>query len=207
MKKELLNFLKSDSLWKQIIGTVIATGIIWLFAVVIGVFKGLDYKSSIQWTLDILTMKISFLWLFLIIIGFIIILRRNNLLLERKFRNHSYSKTEMITKLNCKADLSRFERFEDVYNYRRLKKHPWHDQYVNDGVTSFLNIIKAGLLKNDLYKIENGLEGLASELKEKEWLHSSKKNEIVKEIKNCFPDSYNHHKAELEKILETIRVV
>lgn len=207
MMKSIIAFFKSDTLWKQIIGTTIATGIIWILTIVIGVFKGLDYCSSMQWTLNILNSKISLAWLLLVFIVFLIIIRRNNARAVEEIKSWTISKSEINKRLEQKIDISRFETFEEEYDYRRLKNHPWHEQYINDEVKSFIDMISGGLYKKDTYKIENGICGLATELKERGWMHSSEKDEIIKLLNSCFQNEYNHNKNKLEQIIKEIKVV
>lgn len=207
MKRQIIDFLYSDILWKQIIGTLIATGVIWIIAIIYGVVTGLNYQLSIQSTIDILSRKVSCIWIIILFLGFIIMFRRNNLYMEKKIKEYSFSKTEIINKLTQKTDLHLFERFQDIYDYRRLKNHPWHDQYINDDISSFLQILKSGLEKKDGYKIENALAGLSLEINIKGWIHSSVKNDIMKELIKYSPVSYCHHKVELEKILESVKIV
>ena len=46
--KPTTNFFISDRLWKQIVGTIIATGMMWLITVLIGLLKGFDYTGIPQ---------------------------------------------------------------------------------------------------------------------------------------------------------------
>lgn len=206
MKDRILSFFKSDSLWNQIIGTIIGTTLLWIFTVIIGLFRGLDYNSSVNWTWKILTSDVDFFWILILVLGFIIYSRMNNARFLEEINKRSYSKEEINSKFNNKLDVFRFEQFEDVYDYRRLKKHPWHEQY-SDNVVSFINILKEGNRKADKYKIENGICGLTAELKERGWLIGSEKNEIKQELANCFSKEYNHHKEDLEKLIDSIRII
>jgi hypothetical protein len=205
--KSIIAFFKSDTLWKQIIGTTVATGIIWIITIVIGVLKGLDYYSSIQLTLNILNSKISLAWLFLVFVAFLILIRRNNARTLKEIKNWTLSKSEINKRLEQKTDIYRFERFEEVYDYRRLKNHPWHEQYINDEVKSFINMISEGVYKTDTYKMENGICGLVIELKERGWMLSSEKNEVIKLLNSCFQNEYNHNKNELEQIIKEIKII
>lgn len=205
--KLITDFFKSDTLWKQIVGTIIATGIIWLITVLVGLFKGLDYTTSIKWTLTLLASKIS-LWLFiLIILATVILILRINSKTLKELKNSMISKEEFNKKLEKKVDLHSFERFRDVYDYRRLKNHPWHEQYINDGVESFIKMLEEGISKNDNYKIDNGMRGLALELNEREWFHGSEKNRILNLLDQCYLENKNHYKTQLIEIVNKTRVL
>ncbi|MBW3466618.1 hypothetical protein [Arthrospiribacter ruber] len=205
--KIIINFFKSDTLWKQIVGTILATGLIWLIAVLIGLFKGLNYAASIQWTLNLLSSKIS-LWSFLLLIFVVaIIVRRFYSKALKEIRSSTVSRDELNKKLEKKVDVHDFKRFKDVYDFRRLKNHPWYEQYINDGVESFINMLEEGIDNKDNYKIDNGMQGLALELKEQEWFHGSDKNRILKLLDLCYTENKNHYKSELIEIVNKTRVL
>jgi hypothetical protein len=204
MKDKILNFFKSDSLWKQILGTLIATFLIWIITIIIGLFKGLDYNASIKWTWEILTTKVDLIWILILCIVLVMYIRRNNSKLLKRMEKQSYNRDEVNSKFASKLDKSYFERFEEVYDYRRLKNHPWHEQYVNDDIRSFKYMLWSGNNTKDFYKIENAICGLIAELKEKNWIHNSDKNEIKQELTKCFINEYNHNKEKLEQLLDSI---
>lgn len=205
--KGITDFFKSDVLWKQIAGTIIATALIWILTVVFGLIKGLNYSTSIQWTLSLLNSKIDLWWLILLALVILIFVKRIKSNTIKEIKNWCVSQDEFNKRLGNKVDLSNFERFVDVYDYRRLKNHPWHDQYAEDGVESFINMLEYGINKNDLYKIENALQGLTAELKEREWQHGSEKNRILQLINSYFQNTVNHYKTELEKTVNMTRVL
>lgn len=207
MKDKILDFFKSDSLWKQIIGTLIATFLIWIITIIIGLFKGLDYNASIKWTWEILTTKVDLIWILILTIVLIMYIRRKNSKFFKKMEEQSYNRDKINSLLSNKLDKSYFERFEEVYDYRRLKNHPWHEQYINDDIRSFKHMLWSGYYTKDSYKIENAICGLIAELKEQNWIHSSDKNEIKKELAKTFVNEYNHNKEKLEQLLDSIKTI
>lgn len=207
MKDKILNFFKSDSLWKQIVGTLIATFLIWIITIIIGLFKGLDYNASIKWTWEILTTKVDLIWILILTIVLVMYIRRKNSKLLKKMGEQSYNRDKIDSLLANKLDKSYFERFEEVYDYRRLKNHPWHEQYINDDIRSFKHMLWSGNYTKDSYKIENAICGLIAELKEKNWIHSSDKNEIKQELAKTFVNEYNHNKEKLEQLLDSIETI
>ncbi|APU11055.1 hypothetical protein A5M85_12400 [Cellulophaga lytica] len=213
MLKKIGSYFKNESLKIQIIATLIATLIIWIITVIVGMVKGLNIYSSIQWTLDILNFKINVLWFLSTLIVFFFIISRMNKKTLNKINELTYSKQKIDYKIkflekriNAKLDTSRFERFNDVYDYRRLKNHPFHEQYSSNDIESFIEILRRGNKESDIYDLENGMSGLILELKEAGSIHSSLKNEIKEEIQNCFTDKFLHQKEELNKILDTIKI-
>lgn len=207
MKDKILIFFKSDSLWKQIVGTLIATFLIWIITIIIGLFKGLDYNASIKWTWEILTTKVDLIWILILTIVLVMYIRRKNSKLLKKMGEQSYNRDKIDSLLANKLDKSYFERFEEVYDYRRLKNHPWHEQYINDDIRSFKHMLWSGNYTKDSYKIENAICGLIAELKEKNWIHSSDKNEIKQELAKTFVNEYNHNKEKLEQLLDSIETI
>ncbi|MBU2905806.1 hypothetical protein KO529_13485 [Arenibacter algicola] len=213
MFKKIGSYFKNESLKIQIIATLVATLTVWIITVIFGMLKGLNIYSSIQWTLDLLNFRINLLWfLITLIIFFLIVIRMNKKTLN-KINDLTYSKqkidykTDFLEKrINGKLDTSRFERFNDVYDYRRLKNHPFHEQYTLNDIESFLEIIRRGNKNSNIYDLQNGMSGLIIELNEVGSIHSSLKNRIKEEIKNCFTDEFLHQKEELNKTLDTIKI-
>jgi len=213
MIKKIKSYFKNDSLKTKVIGSLISALIIWIITVIFGILKGLDIQSSIEWSLEILNYKINLFWLLAsLMIFFFIIIRMNKKTLQ-KINEMTFSKEQISQKnellekkINAKLDISRFERFNDVYDYRRLKSHPYHEQYTFNDIESFVTILKEGNKNSDIYKVENGMSGLITELKKEGQIHTSVKNEIKEEIKNCFSDKFIHQKEELNKILDSIKV-
>lgn len=131
----------------------------------------------------------------------------------KKINELNYTKEQIDSKnnyleekLNKKLSTYEFERFSDVYDYRRLKNHPFHEQYTFNDVDSFVSILKEGNKKSNIYKVQNGMAGLILELTEIGRIHSTVKNEIMAEINNCFTDKFIHQKVELNKVLDAIDV-
>jgi hypothetical protein len=137
----------------------------------------------------------------------IIFVRRINSKTIKEIKKWTSSKEEINKKLDEKVNLYEYERFVEVYDYRRLKNHPWHEQYKEDGVESFINMLENGIKKNDTYKIENALQGLTAELKERGWQHGSEKNRIIELLNSCFKNTVNHYKNELENTVNITRVL
>ena len=205
--KNIAIFFKSNSLWRQVLGTIIASGILWLIVFLFGLFKGLNYYASIRWTWVFLNYKISLLWFLIFIVAIFIINRRINMSLLREIKNLYCSKDEFKEKMAKKLDLSTFEMFEDVYNYRRLENHPWHEQYINDDLKTFKYMLWQGKYKSELYKVHNAIRGLIAEIKKQGFIGNSDKTEIVNELKDCHEGYYNHNKEELVNLLDSIEVI
>ncbi|MBI6121353.1 hypothetical protein [Salegentibacter maritimus] len=213
MDKKIRSFFKNDSLKTQILATLIATTIIWIITVIFGIIKGLDFSSSIKWSIEILQYKINLFWFIILILGMLILNSRKNKMLLEKIQDLTYTKEQIDTKnkyikqnIDKKLNISRFERFTDIYDYRRLKNHPYHEQYTLNDVESFVTILKEGNKNSDIYKVQNGMDGLIAELKQEGRIHRTVKNEIKEEIENCFTDKFLHQKEELSKVLDEIRV-
>jgi hypothetical protein len=209
MKEKLLILFKSDSLWTQIAATTFAAVIIWIITFLIGIFKGLDYISSIQWTWSILNIKINMLTILAILVIVVGFFRWNNKKIATKIQKGYYTKDEINNKFKDIVTQSQFEGFTDVYDYRRLKNHPWHDLYVDNGdnIKSFKYMMWYGKYKKDSYKIENGIRGLIAEVKEQNYIHASTKTDIINELKDCFPNEYNSYKEELISLLNETKTI
>lgn len=213
MITKIKEYFTSDSLWINIIATLMAALILAVLTVLIKLFQGLSIKDSFNWLVHILNSKISFYWflglLVIIVFGFIRLYKR----VVNEISSTAYTKSQVDHKLSVlndkiqsKLDVSTFERFSDVYDYRRLKNHPLHELYTINDVESYIEMIQVGNRKKDIYKLEYGMTGLALELKEIGWIHSSNKNKIMDEISKCFTNEFIHQKENLEKVLNTIRV-
>lgn len=209
MKEKLLALFKNDSLLTQIAATTIAAGIIWIITFIIGIIKGLDYISSIQWTWIILNTKINLLTILIILAIVIGYFRWNNKKIAKKNQNGYYTKGEIDNKFKDMVTQSQFDGFTDVYDSRRLKNHPYYDHYVNtgDNIKSFKNMIWFGKYKKDSYKVENGIRGLIAEIKEQSYINASTKTDIINELNDCFPNEYNSYKKELISLLEEIKTI
>ncbi|MEQ9090391.1 MAG: hypothetical protein RIE52_04840 [Balneola sp.] len=201
MRKKLIGLFKTDSLWIQVFATLVAAIVIWLITILYGVVKGMDYKTSIEWSLGILEMKVSLTWFIVFLMVFVILLKRSHINLLNEINELTYSKQEIDKKnrkleseLSKKNDISVFQRFSDKYDYRRLKNHPWHDQYSNDGVETFIKMIEEGNQGKDKYKLENGMIGLIKELEDDNFISSSQKNRVLNQLKENFTDQCMHEK-------------
>ena len=212
MIKKMKKYLTNESLIIQVVATLVATAVIWLITVLFGIIRGLNFTSSVNWSLKMLTLKVDLLWFLISVIIFGLVVFRLNRRLINKINELTYSKEQIDRKishqkelLDKKLNISHFERFSDTYDYRRLKNHPFHELYTND-IESFLTILKEGNKTSDIYKVENAMKGLALELKAQGSIHSSTKNEIKEEINNCFTDKFLHQKEELNEVLDNIEV-
>lgn len=156
MKEKLLTLLKSNSLWTQIAATIIGAAIIWLISFLIGIFNGLDYISSIQWTWSILNIKINLLTILIILVVVVWLFRWNNKISATKTQKEYYTKEEINNKFKNMVTKSEFDGFIDVYDLRRLKNHPWHDIHSGheDNIKSFQLMIWFGKQKKTSIKLK-----------------------------------------------------
>ena len=211
---KIKEYLRSDSLWIQIIASLIVVSFTGILALVYGLLAGINFNDLFDWLIASLNSKVSFFWLLILFTLFVFSYFRLNRKILNEATTNTYSKIQVDQKLDSlknrvdkKLDITKFERFSDVYDYRRLKNHPFHEIYSNDNVETFVNMIKEGNQKSDKYKLEHGMAGLAKELQDKGWIHISVKNEVKEEIENCFTSKFMHEKIELNKVLDTIKVM
>lgn len=204
--KKIKYLFTSKKFWINILSGLVLSGIIWILTLFTGLLKGLDLMASLKWTLEILNTKINLIYLFIFFITVFIYINWKTKQLMQHFEEKYFSKDEMNKKLEKKLDKSQFENFEDIFDYRRLINHPWHDMYVNknDDISSFKSMVYFGITKCDPYKIDNGIQGLIKELKGLDSITSELKTELTNLLKDCYPKEYNSHKEELIKLLNEI---
>lgn len=210
---KIKEYFTSDSLWVQIIATLIAAAIIGIVSILSGMLRGLSLSDAVVWLMDILNTEVSLYWMIIILVILIFSLIQLYKKILRHVTSIVYSKDDIDNKINVlrgevkgKLDASTFERFSNVYDYRRLKNHPLNEMYSINDVESFIEMIQDGNRRKDIYKLEYGMAGLAMELKEVGWIHSANKNKVMDEIENCFTDKFIHEKEDLQKVLNTIKV-
>jgi len=209
MFKKILNLFKSENLWINILSSLIGLIIISVFTFLIGLLKGFDLISSIKWTVNLFSFKINLFFILLIIIFVIVYIKWKNKQLLTYIKKTYFTKDEIIQKLEKKLNYIDFECFEDIYDYRRLKNHPWHDIYVNknDDISSFKSMVYFGITKHNPYKIDNGIQGLIKELKGLDFITGDMKTEITNLLKDCYPDKFDCYKEELIQLLNEIRTI
>ena len=190
MFKKIANLFKSENLWINILSNLIVLFILYVFTFLIGLLKGFDFISSIDWTINLFSLKINLFFILLIIIFVVAYINWKNKQLLNYIKKNYFTKEEinkiLENKLNCKD----FEDFKDIYDYRRLINHPWHDNYVNkyDDIHSFISMVNFGIRKHNPYKIDNGIQGLIKELKGFDFITGDMKTEITNLLKDCYPD-------------------
>lgn len=201
--------LKSKEFKTAVIGGI---SVLVLWAIINAIYSkiaDIDYVDALISTWNILNMKLNILWFVVFILVVVFYLKWHLKKLEKKIDAKFFTKQEVVDKLKAKLDESDFDNFYNVYNYRRLKNHPYHELYtgVSDNINSFKNMVWHGNYKNDYYQIDNGIAGLIAEIKEQGWLHSSDKTDIINNLTNCYKDEYNSNKEELLQLLNEIKTI
>ncbi len=209
MFKKIINLFKSENFWINILSSLIGLIIIYVFTFLIGLIKGFDFISSIEWTINLFSLKINLLFILLIIIFVIAYINWKNKQLLNYIKNNYFTKEEIYKNLEIKLNYKDFEDFKDIYDYRRLKNHPWHENYVNkfDNICSFRSMVYFGITKNDPNKIDNGIQGLIKEFKGIDSITSEMKTELTNLLNDCYPDKFDNYKEELIQLLKEIRTI
>ena len=212
MKKFILDFVKDKSFLTTVVGGVIVL-IVWTFIQwLINILSGLDFLPALKAAIDFSETKVSVLWL-LIVVGLLSLLNSYNIYSMRKsFEKKFTTKDEINNRLKNKLDASAFYSFHDVYDYRRLKNHPYHEMYTghSNNIRSFIQMIDFGmdrLFGQDDYSIDNGICGLIAEIKEQKYIHNSDKTEIINLLAEYKKDRYDAKKEELIHLLDEIETI
>lgn len=202
----LKSIIKSDSLWTQVVGTLVAALALAIITLIIGLIRGLDLNASIEWVWNLANINVNIITLVIIIVVIVLISRRYIQHFKSELKKEFVLKEDFNKKMSSKLESSTFDIFTDVCDYRRLKNHPWHEIYTdrNSDIQSFKDMIWAGKYKNDEYKIENGIRGLISLISENKCISSSTKTDIMNELQDCYPNKFNSDKEELISLLNTV---
>lgn len=96
MKNKIPNIFNSTTLWEQVLSGIIVTAISFIFIWIAGLINGLDIEESIIWLWQIMSIKVSLIFFWGLILVLIVYFRWNNKRLSLK----SYTKSEIDFKLN-----------------------------------------------------------------------------------------------------------
>ncbi|PHI18085.1 hypothetical protein CEQ90_19785 [Lewinellaceae bacterium SD302] len=206
---KILAFFKRDDLWTKIVAGLTVAAIVWIFSFLFDITKGISLNESLSRAINILNYPVKTWHL---IISLLVVFLINSMFYDRKIKRINKSLEEVNSaklnhKIDQKLDKTVFNRFEDVYNYRRLKSHPLHDQYSDNNIESFMDILDNGVKKNNSYKINNAIEGLCLEINIRGWLHANDKDRIIKQLKKVAIEVNEHHKENLLRIIDEIKIV
>lgn len=209
MFKKIINLFKSENFWINILSSLIVFIIIYVFTFLIGLLKGFDFISTIEWTINLFSLKINLFFILLVIIFVVTYINWKNKQLRKYFKENYFTKEEINKILENKLNYKDFEDFKDIYDYRRLKNHPWHENYVSkyNDICSFRSMVYFGIRKNDPYKIDNGIQGLIKEFKGIDFITGDMKTEISNLLKDCYPDKFDCYKEELIQLLKEIKTI
>lgn len=212
MKKFIIDFIKDRSFQTTVIGGIVVL-IVWtIMQWLLNILSGLDFLTALKGAIDFSETKVSITWL-LIVVGLFSLLNSFSIYSVRKNLEKKLStKDELNKKLKEKLDASAFYSFHDVYDYRRLKNHPYHEMYTGhaNNIRSFIQMIDFGidrLFGQDGYSIDNGICGLIAEIKEQKYIHNSDKSEILNLLAKYKKDEYDAKKEELIMLLNEIETI
>ena len=209
MKKKIFDFIKCKEFLTAFFSGI-AVLVVWaIIQGVVSMTKGMDLSATINSIFQVANMKVSLIWVILIVFLFSLI---NSIAIysNRKKNDEIYVKKEYLTeRLKSKLDTSTFEHFEDTYDTRRLESHPWHEQYIGTDVNirTYCSKIRSGLNKKDYYKVENAIRGLIVEIKKQGFVHKSTKSEIINMLSEYKDTEYNEYKEELLKLLDGMKMI
>ena len=143
MKKVIIDFVKDRSFQTTVIGGIVVL-IVWtIMQWLINMLSGLDFLSALKVAIDFSETKVSVTWL-LIVVGLFSLLNSFSIFsVKKSLEKKLLTKDELNKKLKEKLDASAFYSFHDVYDYRRLKNHPYHRMILQpaDFVQSFLGTV------------------------------------------------------------------
>jgi len=212
MKKFIIDFIKDRSFQITVVGGIIVL-IMWtIIQWLTNILSGLDFLPALKAAIDLFETKVSVSWL-LIVVGLFSLLNSYSIYsVRKKLEKEVATKDEINNKLKNKLDTSAFYSFHDIYDYRRLKNHPYHEMYTghSNNIRSFIQMIDFGmdrLFGQDGYSIDNGICGLIAEIKEQKYIHNTDKSEIMNLLAKYKKDEYDAKKEELILLLNEIETI
>lgn len=205
-------FIKDKSFKITVVGGISVLFIWTILQWIFNMLAGLNILPALKAAVDFFGTRVSVAWL-VIVVGLFSLLNSYSIYtLKKNFGNKFVKKDELNNKLQNKLDTSAFYGFRDIYDYRRLKNHPYHELYTghSNNIRSFIQMIDFGMdrsLGYDGYSIDNGISGLIDEIKEQNFIQNSDKSEIINLLSKYKPNEYNAKREELLKLLNEISTI
>ena len=208
MKNKMLNIFNSTTLWEQVLSGIIVTAISFIFIWIWGLIKGLDIEESIIWLWHIMSIKVSLIFFWVLILALIVYFRWNNKRLSLKSYtkseidlklNNLVTKIELETKLNCTASKFNYDWLWRKYHITKIKNHPYHELYISDDLKDLVMMLNKAFL--DKFEIDEAIRGLISEIKAN-GISETEAHDLINTLNsNEIPPHCISQKEELLKIL------